>query len=140
MTQPKPGRGETLLLHPNQSASPELAETQYNAGELIKLVRVTAGMLGTSVSHYEIVKKLGEGGMGVVYQARDMTLDRFVALKFLHQHLLESAEQIARFEQEARVISTLNHPNIATIHGMEQSEERRFMVLEYLPGGTLAGR
>jgi len=97
-------------------------------------------MLGPNVSHYEVVKKLGEGGMGVVYQARDRSLARFVALKFLNPHLLGSDEQVARFEQEARAISALNHPNIATIHGIEQSDEYRFLVLEYLPGGTLASK
>jgi TolB-like protein len=97
-------------------------------------------MLGTTVSQYEILKKLGEGGMGVVYQARDRTLGRLVALKFLNAHLVDSPEQLARFEQEARTLSSLNHPHIATIYGFEQSGEHRFLVLEYLPGGTLAAK
>jgi eukaryotic-like serine/threonine-protein kinase len=90
-----------------------------------------------SVSHFEIVRKLGEGGMGVVYQARDTDLGRYVALKFLPPHLVSSAERIARFRQEARAISTLNHPRIATIYGIEESGDEKFLVLEYLPGGTL---
>jgi eukaryotic-like serine/threonine-protein kinase len=89
------------------------------------------------VSHYEIVRKLGEGGMGVVYQARDTDLGRYVALKFLPPHLVSSPERIARFRQEARAISALNHPRIATIYGFEDTGEVKFLVLEYLPGGTL---
>ncbi|MGI8991390.1 MAG: protein kinase domain-containing protein [Bryobacteraceae bacterium] len=94
-------------------------------------------MIGQIVSHYEILSKLGQGGMGVVYLARDTRLDRLVALKFLPPELIESLLPITRFEQEARAISALNHPNIATIHDMEQVDGRRFLVLEYLPGGTL---
>lgn len=89
------------------------------------------------VSHYEIVRKLGEGGMGVVYQARDSDLGRFVALKFLPPQIAHSEELVARFRHEARAISALNHPHIATIYGMEDTGEAQFLVLEYLPGGTL---
>jgi serine/threonine protein kinase/tetratricopeptide (TPR) repeat protein len=94
-------------------------------------------MVGRSVSNYEIVEKLGEGGMGVVYRARDTTLGRFVALKFLPPRIVSSPEQIARFRREARAISALNHPHIATIHGMEEAGEFIFLILEYLPGGSL---
>src|ERR1700733_8843778 len=99
-------------------------------------------MIGEVVSHYEILDKLGEGGMGVVYKARDNRLHRFVALKFLPAEITATPERIARFEQEARAISALTHPHIATIHAMEEyamedSAGRRFLVLEYLPGGTL---
>ena len=89
------------------------------------------------ISHYQIVRKLGEGGMGVVYQARDTDLGRYVALKFLPTHLVSSPERIARFRQEARAISALNHPRIATIYGIEETGDVKFLVLEYLPGGTL---
>jgi eukaryotic-like serine/threonine-protein kinase len=90
-----------------------------------------------TVSHYEIVRKLGEGGMGVVYQARDTDLGRYVALKFLPPSLVSSTDKIARFRQEARAISALNHPRIATIYGIEDTGDHKFLVLEYLPGGTL---
>ena len=94
-------------------------------------------MIGDEVSHYEILDKLGEGGMGVVYKARDLHLRRLVALKFLPTELTSSPDRIARFETEARAISALNHQHVATIHAMEESAGRRFLVLEYLPGGTL---
>jgi len=97
-------------------------------------------MIGEAVSHYEILDKLGEGGMGVVYKARDLHLHRLVALKFLPPEITAAAERIARFEQEARAISALNHPHIATIYAMEEYRGRRFLVLEYLPGGTLRQR
>jgi len=94
-------------------------------------------MVGRSVSNYEIVEKLGEGGMGVVYLARDAKLGRLVALKFLPSRILISPDQVSRFRREARAISALNHPHIATIHGMEEAGEFSFLILEYLPGGTL---
>ena len=89
------------------------------------------------ISRYEIVRKLGEGGMGVVYQARDTDLGRFVALKFITHHAMSAPESIARFRKEARAISALNHTRIATIYGIEETNDSKFLVLEYLPGGTL---
>ena len=97
-------------------------------------------MIGEAVSHYEILDKLGEGGMGVVYKARDLHLHRLVALKFLPAELIATAEKIARFELEARAISALNHPHVSTIHAMEEFAGRRYLVLEYLAGGTLRER
>ncbi len=94
-------------------------------------------MVGRKLSHYEVLRKLGEGGMGVVYLARDTDLDRFVALKFLSPRMVDSPDKIARFRQEARAISALNHPHIATIYGMEEAGESTFLVLEYLPGESL---
>src|SRR6185436_16305710 len=90
-----------------------------------------------TVSHYEILGKIGEGGMGVVYKARDVRLGRVVALKFLSSWLSESEHVAARFEDEARAISALNHPNIATIFELGADGEERFLALEFLPGGTL---
>lgn len=97
-------------------------------------------MIGEAVSHYEILDKLGEGGMGVVYKARDLHLHRLVALKFLSPDVTATPQRVARFELEARAISALNHPHIATIHAMEEFGGRRYLVLEYLPGGTLRER
>ncbi len=94
-------------------------------------------MIGTTVSHYEILEKLGEGGMGVVYKARDLRLHRFVALKFLPRKSTVTQEELGRFQQEARAISALNHPHIATIYDVDEASGDQFLVLEYLPGGTL---
>src|SRR5712692_4043573 len=79
------------------------------------------GMLGRTISHYEILEKLGEGGMGVVYKAKDTHLDRFVAIKVLPPEKVADAERMARFEREAQVLASLNHPNIATIYGLEEA-------------------
>ncbi len=97
-------------------------------------------MIGRAVSHYKILEKLGEGGMGVVYKAHDEKLDRLVALKFLPQEMTVSEEDKARFLREAKAISALNHPNIATIHDIDEADGQRFLVLEYIPGGTLKSK
>ena len=97
-------------------------------------------MIGRTVSHYTILEELGRGGMGVVYKARDTRLDRVVALKFLPTPIVSSDEEALRFEQEAKAISALNDPHIAIIHDIEDSGDQRFLVLEYLPGGTLKER
>src|SRR5690242_6395523 len=97
-------------------------------------------MIGETIAHYEILEKLGEGGMGVVYKALDIRLQRFIALKFLPHEIVASPTRIQRFEAEARAVSSLNHPNVATIHAMDEDDGRRFLVLEYLSGGTLRSR
>src|SRR5216684_3431750 len=90
--------------------------------------------------HYEIQTKLGEGGMGVVYKALDQKLNRLVALKFLPPHIHRSDADLQRFLQEANALSALNHPHIATIYAVETTGEQHFLVLEYLPGGTLKAK
>ena len=95
---------------------------------------------GSRFGAYEIVEPAGAGGMGEVYRARDMRLDRHVALKVLPQAFTRDAERLARFDREAKVLASLNHPGIATIHGIEEYEGVRALVLEFVEGGTLADR
>ena len=95
---------------------------------------------GTTLGPYAVTAKIGEGGMGEVYQARDRKLDRDVALKVLPQAFTEDPDRLARFEREAKVLASLNHPNIAAIYGLEESEGTRALVLELVEGPTLADR
>src|SRR5512136_1900115 len=97
-------------------------------------------MIGTSLSHYRITEKLGQGGMGEVYRAEDTNLSRQVAIKVLPEEFAHDAERLARFEREAKLLASLNHPNIAVIHGLEEHEGKRFLVLELVEGQTLAER
>ena len=95
---------------------------------------------GTTLGPYEVTAKIGEGGMGEVYRARDTTLDRDVALKVLPEGFTSDPERLARFEREAKLLASLNHPNIGSIYGLEEAEGVKALVLELVEGPTLADR
>ena len=96
--------------------------------------------LGTTLGVYEVLSAIGAGGMGEVYKARDTKLDRDVALKILPDAFVNDPERLARFQREAKVLASLNHPNIAAIYGLEESGDSPALVLEYVPGPTLQDR
>ena len=94
-------------------------------------------MIGKTIKHYKILEELGRGGMGEVYKAKDTKLNRMVALKFLSKNLLTSEENKARFIQEAKTASALNHPNVCTIHDIQEHEGQQYIVMEYVDGKNL---
>ncbi len=94
--------------------------------------------IGQSLSHYSIVEKIGKGGMGEVYRAKDQKLGRDVAIKVLPEEFARDADRVARFQREAKLLASLNHPNIAAIHGLEEAGGTQFLVLELVEGDTLA--
>jgi serine/threonine protein kinase len=97
-------------------------------------------MIIKTLGHYEIISQLGKGGMGEVYQAKDKVLGRDVAIKLLPEEFARDAERVARFQREAKLLASLNHPNIAAIYGLEESDGTNFLVMELVEGSTLDER
>jgi len=96
--------------------------------------------IGQTILHYRIIEKIGQGGMGEVYQAKDQKLGRDVAIKVLPEEFAKDTDRVARFQREAKLLASLNHPNIAAIHGLEESGGTSFLILELVQGETLANR
>jgi eukaryotic-like serine/threonine-protein kinase len=97
-------------------------------------------MLGKILAHYEITAPIGRGGMGEVFKAKDRKLGRHVAIKLLPEEFARDADRVARFQREAKLLASLNHPNVAAIYGLEESGGTSFLVLELVEGDTLADR
>src|SRR5262245_57900791 len=95
---------------------------------------------GSQLGSYQTLSLIGAGGMGEVFHARDLKLGREVALKILRDELAHDAERLSRFDREGRLLASLNHPHIATLYGMEEAEGVRFLVMEFVPGPTVADR
>ncbi len=97
-------------------------------------------IIGSTISHYKIVEKLGEGGMGIVYKAEDTKLERTVALKFLAEHLLNDSEAKERFLREAKAAAALHHSNVCPVHEIDEVDGKTFLAMAFLKGETLEDR
>jgi TolB-like protein len=127
---------ESLLEHSLETGS-TFDQALIEAVDLEGSIPTSLDFTGRTLGHYRIVEKIGEGGMGEVYRATDTRLCRDVAIKILPEGFTRDPERMARFKREARVLASLNHPNIATIHGIEETEGTRYLVLELVGGMTL---
>ena len=130
---------ESLVKHSLETGS-SFDQAVVEAIELEASLPTAPALLGRILAHYRVIEKIGEGGMGEVYRAADTRLGRDVAIKILPEAFTRDPERLGRFEREARVLASLNHPNIATIHGLEEAEDVRFLVLELIKGVTLRSR
>src|SRR6516162_3252658 len=102
--------------------------------------KIMALTVGTQLGSHEITALLGKGGMGEVYRARDLRLKREVAIKILPEEFSRDADRVSRFQREAEVLASLNHPNIAAIYDLQEANDTRYLVLELVAGETLADR
>jgi eukaryotic-like serine/threonine-protein kinase len=129
---------ESLLVHGAETKS--FLEAPALAAAKLFAEHPGQSFIGRQIGSYQIVSLLGTGGMGEVYQAQDTKLRRDVAIKVLPSAFLNDPERLSRFQREARMLASLNHPNIATIHGLEQADGVNYLVMELVPGETLAER
>jgi Tol biopolymer transport system component len=131
---------ESLLAQQNAAGSFLEAPALEAAAKALAEIQSQSSLVGRQLGSYKIVSLLGAGGMGEVYQARDTKLERSVAIKVLPAAFVNDADRLSRFQREARTLASLNHPNIATIHGLEQSDGLHYLVMELVGGHTLAER